>query len=81
MNKCLILALVFLSVACSEQIPPLEVTVVQKTYQVDKLFEVDGCRVYRFEDGGHSRYFTNCSGATQWHEGCGKNCTRPVNVN
>lgn len=49
-------------------------------FVVDKLFTVDGCTVYRFEDGGRLRYFTNCSGSTQWHESCGKNCTRPNGI-
>jgi hypothetical protein len=38
---------------------------------VKKLFTVDGCTVYRFYDAG-SRYFTNCSGSTQWTERQGK---------
>jgi hypothetical protein len=28
-------------------------------FQVELLFEVDGVRVYRFEDGGRSRYFAS----------------------
>lgn len=32
------------------------------TYQVDYLFEHDGCKVYRFRDMGNYVYFTNCSG-------------------
>lgn len=33
-----------------------------KTYQVDYLFEHEGCKVYRFTDMGSYVYFTNCSG-------------------
>ena len=33
-----------------------------ETYEVDYLFEHDGCKVYRFYDGGHWVYFTNCRG-------------------
>lgn len=33
-----------------------------KTYQVEYLFEHDGCKVYRFDDRGHYVYFTNCKG-------------------
>lgn len=47
---------------------------------VSRLFEVDGCRVYRFVDVGTYRYFTNCSGSTEWKESCGKNCTRRTGV-
>lgn len=32
------------------------------TYQIDYLFEHDGCKVYRFQDYGRWVYFTNCSG-------------------
>lgn len=35
-----------------------------KTYEVDYLFEHDGCKVYRFLDKGHYVYFTNCNGET-----------------
>lgn len=31
-------------------------------YQVDYLFEHDGCKVYRFIDNGNYVYFTNCNG-------------------
>lgn len=33
-----------------------------KTYDVDYLFEHDGCKVYRFYDRGNCVYFTNCKG-------------------
>lgn len=49
-------------------------------FQVDKLFAVDGCTVYRFEDGGRPRYFTNCRGSAQWEESCGKGCTDAISV-
>lgn len=32
------------------------------TYQVEYLFEHEGCKVYRFMDMGHYIYFTNCQG-------------------
>lgn len=43
---------------------------------VDLLFEHDGCKVYRFGDGGRSRYFSKCSNksSVSWTETCGKNC-------
>lgn len=34
------------------------------SYEVDYLFEHDGCKVYRFYDKGHFVYFTNCNGET-----------------
>lgn len=33
-----------------------------KAYQVDYLFEHEGCKVYRFMDRGNYVYFTNCAG-------------------
>jgi hypothetical protein len=30
-----------------------------KTYEVEYLFEHEGCKVYRFMDNGHYVYFTN----------------------
>jgi hypothetical protein len=35
-----------------------------ESYNVDYLFEHDGCKVYRFFDRGHYVYFTNCTGET-----------------
>lgn len=32
-----------------------------KTYDVEYLFEHDGCKVYRFLDKGAWVYFTNCN--------------------
>lgn len=44
---------------------------------VEKLFEHDGCTIYRFYDGG-IRYFANCGSriAIFWSEvvPCGKGC-------
>ena len=50
---------------------------------VEKLFEVDGCTVYRFPDGGYTRYFSNCkSGRSEvtYQQNCGKNCSRPETI-
>lgn len=33
-----------------------------KTFEIDYLFEHDGCKVYRFYDMGNYIYFTNNSG-------------------
>lgn len=55
-------------------------TAVGREFVVDKLFTHEGCTVYRFEDSGYKRYFTNCNGSVNWQESCGKHCTRPVGV-
>jgi hypothetical protein len=57
----LIVSCGFLS--CTHQIPISRVTPENnKTYQVNFLFEYDGCKVYRFFDYGNTVYFTNCNG-------------------
>jgi len=35
-----------------------------KSYEVQYLFEHEGCKVYRFQDGTDWVYFTNCRGET-----------------
>lgn len=35
-------------------------------FDVHFLFEVDGVKVYRFEDGGHYVYFTNANGRCEY---------------
>lgn len=62
-NLSTLLLPLFLS-ACVLDRPPVSVNVPDnnKAYQVDYLFEHDGCRVYRFQDKGNYVYFTNCQG-------------------
>lgn len=43
-------------------------------FNVEKLFTVEGCSVYRFKDY-RTVYYTNCSGSTQTQQSCGKNCS------
>jgi hypothetical protein len=48
------------------------------------MFSHDGCRIYRFRDGGQPVYWADCRGpdggsaSTAWRRRCGKNCSRPV---
>lgn len=46
---------------------------------VSVLFEVDGCKVYRFSDAGHYRYFTTCQGSVSSSLKQGKS-TRPESI-
>ncbi|MPM50481.1 hypothetical protein SDC9_97222 [bioreactor metagenome] len=39
-----------------------EIPANNQSYEVDYLFEHDGCKVYRFYDRGNYVYFTNCRG-------------------
>lgn len=35
-----------------------------RAISVDKLFQIDGCQVYRFRDGGEKQYFVRCATST-----------------
>lgn len=64
--------------------PAESMTVKGAGFEVEKLFTHEDCTVYRFEDAGQYRYYTNCKAANQsttmWNEGCGKNCSRDVEI-
>ena len=50
-------------VSCSSQKPISKIRPDNnRSYDVEYLFEHDGCKVYRFRDMGHYIYFTNCTG-------------------
>lgn len=51
-----------------------------RSFDVELLFEIDGCKVYRFYDEGRSRYFTTCSGSVSWNETHGKNNIHEIDV-
>lgn len=76
-------ALVLLAGCKSERIPEASAP-VGVGYRVDRLFTHEGCTVFRFVDGGYSRYFTRCDSAAaagvSWTESCGKNCTRTESI-
>ena len=76
--KKLILALLILSGCVREGIRK-EIT-NNAEFELTLLFEKDGCKVYRFYDGGYYRYFTNCKGSVQWNESCGKSCTKSMEI-
>jgi hypothetical protein len=46
------------------------------------MSEADGCTVYVFERQGREHFFTRCekttSTETNWTEGCGKGCSKPM---
>lgn len=41
-------------------------------FEVEFLFENEGCRVFRFNDGGHFVYYTDCRGNTTYSASYGK---------
>ena len=73
MKKLMLMAFLVLLSGCQKEAEGTQVA-GSGGFNVQKLFTVDGCSVYRFWDA-RTVYYTNCSGGTQFSEGCGKNCT------
>lgn len=71
--KALYLILLVLLVSCKE---PAQETVssTNSNIKLDFLFEHDGCKMYRFLDGGRWIYWTDCSGqvTSEWTQNHGK---------
>ena len=58
-------ATITMLISCHSQKPlTKEPTANNSTYEVEYLFEHDGCKVYRFKDRGNVVYFTSCNGQT-----------------
>ena len=79
-NQSFILIFCIMSLSsCFRNITPqTDLVSSNPTAKVQLLFEVDGCKVYRFYDGLNPRYFTKClngNSSVGWMESCGKNCT------
>lgn len=70
MKKILILLFCLCLVACHEK-AQTDVTSSNGDFKVELLFEVDGCKVYRFYDWGY-KYFSSCNGLVQWEQKEGK---------
>jgi len=69
MKKVLISLTLGLILFTSCKREPTEVVKTNNTnFNVELLFEVDGCKVYRFWDGGY-KYFTTCNGSVNWKTG------------
>jgi len=69
------LLLLLLTVSCAGEGIPTSQNGALGNFNVQRLFETEGCVVYRFYDARY-RYFTNCNGAVNYSASCGKNCTR-----
>jgi len=76
------IALVFLA-GCADPIPQdKQIKTTNPQYQVDLLFKINGCDMYRFIDGQHI-WFLMCPNnqpKTVWQENCGKGCIRQNGV-
>jgi len=77
--KRIIIAMVAVMISGCEKAPE-SVTHAGGDFQVGRLFTVDGCSVYRFDDAGRAVYFTNCNGSTQFTQKCSSKCSRQVDV-
>lgn len=73
MGKYVLGVMLLLLLGCEAQ--GEKVPGVKESYGVVYLFEVDGCKVYRFNDG-RSVWFTTCPGQVGAYHGCGKGCSR-----
>lgn len=69
MKKLLLIALIF--AGCKREAEK-QVESTNQHFKVELLFEVDGCKVYRFHDMGGSKYFTTCKGSISWETQEGK---------
>lgn len=79
-SSLLIIFIINLS-SCVLQTPIETVKPVNNnTYNVQYLFEHNGCKVYRFMDLGHYVYFTNCNSDVTSIENDSIH-TRVINVN
>jgi hypothetical protein len=79
-NLSLIIIVFTFLFSCSAQIPiAKQAALNNKTYEVEYLFEHDGCKVYRFTDHGDYIYFTNCTGEVSKMKGDSTE-SRVVNV-
>ena len=61
MKKIIILGCLFLF-SCVEKAQ--EIT-IDGNFQLEFLFEKDGCKIYRFKDGYRYIYWSNCKGKIQ----------------
>ena len=60
------IAVVFLT-SCNKDAQQKQVT-TNPEFTIELLFEKDGCKIYRFQDGGRNIYWTNCTGKIQYDE-------------
>ena len=78
--KILIAAVTVLALLAGCSKAPESAVQVNREFQVDRLFTYEGCTVFRFEDAGYRRYYTDCKGTTSAYQTSGKNCTRDTDV-
>jgi hypothetical protein len=63
-----LLAVALASLWVSGCLEPEEPKTGGAAYELEMLFEHDGCRVYRFDYYGRSIFYTDCRGSTDWEQ-------------
>ena len=81
MKKLLAAALALLALGCSRP-GEVQTNTTNPEFKVERLFEHEGCKVYRFLDN-RAVYYVVCDSAkaqASWVEGCGKGCARQMST-
>lgn len=80
MYKVIILLLLVIVTGCGVKKGQKTIDVEGSNFELDFLFEHEGCRMYRFNDGGKWVYWSDCSGNTQSSHrvSCGKHCYKTI---
>lgn len=73
MEKSILIIAMFLLVACNKEAQQ-EVQSSNSEIKLELLFEHEGCKVYRFNDGGRNIYWSDCRGNMQssYYQSSGK---------
>lgn len=76
--KYIVVIVALLLGGCEGKAHPVDPVNALDWFSVGKLFEIDGCDVYRFRDNGYAHYFTTCKGSVSTTRSiyCGKGCAR-----
>lgn len=65
MKKPILLLLLVLLTSCVQKVEP-EATSKVGNFTNEFLFEFEGCKMYRFKDGGRYIYWSDCRGKIQY---------------
>ena len=79
MRKVLIVAALTLAVSGCAKDPISSAQSNNPQLRFDHLADIEGCRLYRFQDDGYYHYLTICKSAetnTSTDGSCGKGCSR-----
>lgn len=62
----LLISIILIFYSCLNIGKPIEST-KQNDFEIEFLFEKDGCKIYRFYDAGRYIYWSNCAGNMQYN--------------